>query len=337
MGREEVKNYIYSKKSNIDNTTLEYFTNYFFVLINNQQILGTNNIEKLIDNAFLYASKIEFYDKNSEIYKELGPDCKGLREPQSKIIYVRNNLAEPLREIIVYHELHHAVQSNPLNNEVGINQKSNIGRMIMEAQTQYFAEKVYQEIHNVIFEEKDIPSENLRMMSGGIVTSALHNYEMYDSILSKLSIMLNVPKDFFVAINYLYENNIGINKLRQVYENAKKLYKFPYEFEDFMFRLDYVYCVDLTAYKENPAKKVILDGNETENNYEIYPGKGERLSLKKQFNVLDDIDRKYFLCLLDANADYRSFSKYLLKIETRSLASQIVGDEMSISETGIKK
>ena len=104
-----------------------------------------------------------------------------------------------------------------------------------------------------------------------------------------------------------------------------------------MFRLDYVYCVDLTAYKENPAKKVILDGNETENNYEIYPGKGERLSLKKQFNVLDDIDRKYFLCLLDANADYRSFSKYLLKIETRSLASQIVGDEMSISETGIKK
>ena len=123
MGREEVKNYIHSKKSNIDNTTLEYFTNYFFVLINNQQILGTNNIEKLIDNALLYASKIEFYDENSEIYKELGPDCKGLREPQSKVIYVRDNLAEPLREIIIYHELHHAVQTNPLNNEVGINQK----------------------------------------------------------------------------------------------------------------------------------------------------------------------------------------------------------------------
>ena len=61
MNREEIINYIHSKKSNIDNTTLEYFTNYFCVLLNNQQILGANNIERLIDNALLYASKIEFY------------------------------------------------------------------------------------------------------------------------------------------------------------------------------------------------------------------------------------------------------------------------------------
>lgn len=337
MSREDIENYIRNKNSSIDDITLEFFVNYFCVLLNSPQILGNLNVEKLIDNALLYASKIEFYDEKSEIYKELGPDCKGLREPKSKIIYVRNDLGEPLREITVYHELHHAVQTNPLTDEVGINQESNIGRMIMEAQTQYFAEKVYQETHNVTFEEKDIPSERIRMLNGGIVTSALHNYEMYDSILSKLSIMLNVPKDFFVGINYLYENNIGINKLRQVYEEAKKLYKFPYEFEEFMFRLDYVYCVDLIAYKENPDKKVVLSGNETENEYEIHPRKGARISLKKQFDVLDDIDRKYFLCLLDANANYKHFSKYLLKNETRSLVSQIVGDEMSAPEIGIKK
>ena len=337
MTKEEIKAYIRRKNSNLDDTSLEYFANYFYVVINNSQILGINNIEKLINNAILYASKVEFYDENSEIYKELGPDCKGLREPKSKIIYVRNDLDEPLREITVYHELHHAVQTNSQNNEVGINQKSNIGRMIMEAQTQYFAEKVYEEIHNVTFEERDIPSDNMRMLNGGVITSALHNYEMYDSILSKLSIMLNVPKDFFVAINYLYEDNAGINKLKQVYEEAKKIYNFPYEFEDFLFRLDYVYCVDLIAYKDNPDKEVVLSGNETENEYEIYPRKGAKLSLRKQFDVLDDIDRKYFLCLLDANADCRSFSKYLLKSETRSLASQIVGDEMSAPETGIKK
>ena len=117
---------------------------------------------------------------------------------------------------------------------------------------------------------------------------------MYDSILSKLSIILNVPKDFFVAINYLYEDNAGINKLKQVYEEAKKTYNFPYEFEDFLFRLDYVYCVDIMAYQDNPEKEVILSGNETEIEYRIYPGKAEKLSLKKQFNVLDDIDRKCF-------------------------------------------
>lgn len=336
MSREDIKNYIRNKKNNIDDITLAYFTNYFVVLLNNPQILGINSIEKLIDNALLYASKIVFYDENSDIYKELGPDCKGLREPKSKIIYVRSNLEEPLREITVYHELHHAVQTNPLNDEVGINQECNIGRLIMEAQTQYFAEKVYQELHNISFEEKDIPSEQLRMLPGGIVTSALHNYEMYDSIMNKLSILLNVSKDFFVSINYLYENNIGINELHQVYEDARKAYNIPFEFDDFMFRLDYIYCVDLMAYVENSDKKVILSGNETENKYEIHPGKGATLSLKKQFTVLDDIDRKCFISLLDANANYRGFSKYLLKNETRDLASKIIVDDMNQVSAEIK-
>ena len=79
----------------------------------------------------------------------------------------------------------------------------------MEAQTQYFAEKIYQEIHGVAFEERQIPTENLRMAGNGIVTSKLHNYEMYDNLLSKLAIMLDVSKDYFVSINFLYENNEG--------------------------------------------------------------------------------------------------------------------------------
>ena len=337
MTKEEIKNYICNKKNSIDDITLDLFANYFYVLSNNRQIIGNINIEKLIDNALLYASKIEFYDKNSEIYKKLGPDCKGLRDPESKIIYVRDDLDDSLKEIIVYHELHHAVQTNPLNDEVGINQESNIGRLIMEAQTQYFAEKVYQEIHNVTFEEKEIPSEELRMVDGGTVVSSLHNYEMYDSILSKLSIMLDVPKDFFVGINYLYENNIGINKLRQVYEEAQRSYNFPYEFEDFMYRLDYIYCVDLIAYIENPDKKTVLGGEETDTNYEIHPKKRKKLSLRRQFDVLDDIDRKYLLCLLDSNANYKSFSKYILNNEIRSLALPIVEEKTDVPETVVKK
>ena len=55
----------------------------------------------------------------------------------------------------------------------------------MEAQTQWFAEEVYKSIHNVDFKEKEIPSENLRMQCGGTVVSSLHNYELYDSMLSK--------------------------------------------------------------------------------------------------------------------------------------------------------
>ena len=336
MTREDIKNYILDKKTDIDDVTLNYFVNYFYVLSNNAQIIGNNKLNKLIDNALLYASKIVFYDENSEIYKDLGPDCKGLREPKSKIIYVRNNLGEPLREITIYHELHHAVQTNPINDEVGINQEFNIGRMIMEAQTQYFAEKIYQEIHNVTFQEKDIQSKSLRMLDGGIITSSLHNYEMYDSLLSKLSILLDVPKDFFVYINYLYDNNEGINMLKDVYDKAKNTYNYPYDFMTFMLRLDYVYCVDLIAYKDNPDKEVVLAGMETENMYEIYPGTGIKLSLKKEFDVIDDIDKKYFLCLMDNNGDYKSFAKYIFKNETRAIVSQIIGSVIENSGSGIK-
>ena len=50
-----------------------------------------------------------------------------------------------------------------------------------------FAEEVYKIIHNVKFEERHIPTENLRMQSGGTIVSSLHNYEMYDNLLTKLN------------------------------------------------------------------------------------------------------------------------------------------------------
>lgn len=329
MTKEEIKKIILSHTPDIELTTLEYYANYFYVLSQNPNIIDLNKIENLIKNGLAYARKIEFYNENSEIYKELGPDCKGLREAKSKIIYVRSDLGEPLREITVYHELHHAVQTNPQNDEVGINQETNFGRMIMEAQTQYFAEEVYKKIHNIEFEDKDIPSEQLRMLSGGIVVSSLHNYEMYDSILSKLSIILGVNKDFFVSINYQYLQNEGMERLRQSYECAKGKYNLPYEFDEFMFRIDYIYCVDLLAYKDNPDKEIILSGQTTSNEYEIYDKKGAKLSLKMQFDVMDDLDRKYFLSLLDSQGNYQLFAKYLLKDSTRDLAKQIVGDSIS--------
>ena len=43
---------------------------------------------------------------------------------------------------MIYHEIHHAAQTNRKNDRTGINQKGNLGRLILEAQTQYFAEIV---------------------------------------------------------------------------------------------------------------------------------------------------------------------------------------------------
>lgn len=323
MAYETIMNLIKSKKYDIDNETLKFFSNYFFVAVKKGVIPTEVTLESLIDNALIFASKIEFYDENHRVYKKMGGDVKGFRDPESKTIFIRSNLEEPLREITVYHELHHAVQTNPENNEVGINQLSNIGRLIMEAQTQYFAEEIYEEIHGVKFEEREIPSENLRMASGGVVVSKLHNYEMYDNLLTKIGIILEVPKDYFVSINYLYKNNLGLKLLEEKYKIAKNKYQLPYEFNQFLLYYDYAYCVDLLAYKDNQDKQTILNGEITQK-YEIHPNKGLELSLKSQQYYLSQIDGCCFLKLAENGGNYKNFSKYIIDNQKRSLAMQYI-------------
>lgn len=323
MAYEAIMSLIKSKKDDIDNETLKLFSNYFFVAVKKGVIPTEVTLESLIDNALKFASKIEFYDENHRIYKENGGDAKGFRDPESKTIFIRSNLEEPLREIVVYHELHHAVQTNPENNQVGINQVSNVGRLIMEAQTQYFAEEIYEEIHGVKFEEKEIPSEKLRMASGGIVVSKLHNYEMYDNLLTKIGIILQVPKDYFVSINYLYKNNLGLKLLEEKYTVAKDKYHLPYEFNIFLLYYDYAYCVDLQAYKDNPDKQTILNGGITKK-YEIHPNIGLALSLKSQQYNLSQIDGCCFLNLAENGGNYKDFAKYIIDNQKRSLAMQYI-------------
>ena len=336
MTKEEIKGYLISKNRRIDKDTLEYYANYFYVLSNNPYIMGDKNIYKLMDNALVYAKKLVFYDKDSPVYERLGPDCKGLRDPKTKIIYVRDDLGKVLKEITIYHELHHATQTNPQNDEVGINQEFNYGRMIMEAQTQYFAEKVYEATHEMTFGEKEIPSEELRMKPGGTVVSALHNYEMYDSFLSKLAILLEVPKDYFVEINFLYKNNEGMYKLRNLYEKQQAKYHYPYKFEDFMYGLDYIYCVDLCAYTENPAKEVLLSGQPTKEQYGIHRNRGDRLSLDQEMAFINDLDRKYLLSLLDSNGNWQEYSKYVIDNSIREQLFQLLNTDESNQSIGTK-
>lgn len=321
---EKIKELIKKQNNTIDEQTLTYFTNYFYILVKDNLIPSNIKLEDLIDNAMTYASKVEFYDEDHKIYIKFGPDVKGYRDPETKTIFIRNNLGEPLREITVYHELHHAVQTNPLNDEVGINQRSNIGRLIMEAQTQYLAEKVYSEIHNITFPEREIPSETLRMVNNGTVVSQLHSYEMYDSLLSKLAIMLNVSKDYFVSINFLYKNNEGLKNLEEKYNEAKEKYKLPYNFDTLLFILDYIYCVDLTAYTNNPDKEVILSGEETKSGYEIYPNKNYKLSLQAQRKYMNSFDVDNFLALVEANENFKEFSKYVIDNEKREHISKFL-------------
>lgn len=321
---EQIRELIKSREPNIDELRLKYFTNYFYVLKERKILSDDITLESLIDNALIYATKIEFYGPGHFVYNKNGADTKGLRDPVTKVIYVREDLDDVLKEITIYHELHHAVQTNKANDQVGINQEFNVGRLIMEGQTQWFAEEVYKQIHEVQFEEKNIPTENLRMLSGGTVVSNLHNYEMYDAMISKLSIILNVPKDFFVTINYMYEDDKGLRLLEEKYNDAYKKYNLQYDFWSMMRIYDYVYCTDLLCYVENTDKEVVLSGNETKYAYDIHSNFSRKISLGTQQSFIESFDKFSFVGMLDYGGNYVEFSKYIISNELREVVKTIV-------------
>ena len=327
---DKIKKIIVSKKNDIDETTLEYFCNYFTVVVNRNVIPGEMELDELIDNV-LRIGKIEFFKDDSDIVKKYGNSFKGLRDSQKGILYVRDSLPEELKEITIYHEIHHAAQTSEKmleSQKCGINQEENFGRMIMEAQTQWFAEEIYKTIHNVSFDERMIPSEELRMQSGQTICSALHNYEMYDAMLSKLSIIMSVPKEYFVELNYLYKDNAGIDKLKNDYEQKMKEKKLPVSFISMMKTFDYAYVVDLLGYIDNEDRDVILSGGETINLYEIYKNFGMKLSHRFQAGYIKNFDDKIIMALRDngigPNSDFEKYSKYIFFDKTRELVQDFM-------------
>ena len=308
---DEIRKLIRQKDSSIDEETLNYFSNYFYVVLQNDLIPENVDLDELIENALIY-KKIVFYDENHPKYEKLGKDVKGERDPKTQTLYIRDNLEEPLKEMVIYHEIHHAVQTNQETNQVGINQNGQIGRLIMEAQTQYFAEMVYSEVHGIEFEEREIPSENLRMQQGGTIISSLHNYEQYDQILTKLAIFLGVDKDYFVKINYLYKNNEGLKELESKYNEMKEIYGLNKSFEEFMYMLDYIYVTDYIAYLDNPDKEIILSGKETPNGYLIRENMAEKLSLEREYLYQESLDLIMYDAVRQNGGDYRTILKYFV-------------------------
>lgn len=312
----------------LNEETLKYFTNYFYATRLKGIIPSEVSVETLIDNVLHYAQEIIFYDLSHPIVQEIGPDVKGACKHEHKKIYIRNTLPNELKEITTYHEIHHAAQSNIHNNDnVGINQFEQVGRMIMEGQTQYWAEEVYKIINNIEeFPDKLIPSEQLRMQPGGTIVSKLHNYEMYDAMLSKLAIFLEVPKEFFVSINYSYQllnnpqnpliNNRGLMVLKKKFDEIAQKRNYSGTFKDTLYSLDYVYVVDYMGYINNSDKELILSGGETEE-YPIYPDKRDSLSQAKQAQYIDELDSELFEYLEETPELRSQFVKYIVKDETR--------------------
>ena len=318
--KDDIKEYIKSRNKELTENDIDLFANYFFFIQTNENITKKNSIKSLIDNALSIIDRVVYYDYDHEIVERLGKDCKGLRDPISKTLYIRNDLSNQMKEIALYHELHHAVQTDTEHeNNVGIQQESNYGRLIMEAQTQYIAELVYEAVHNVSFDYQEIESDDtrIRMQKGGTIKSKLHNYEMYDSILTKLAIVLDVPKTFFVEINYLYKDKEGINILKERYEKQKEKYKLPLSFDELMYKIDYIYVTDLLMYADNREKERIKSGETSIDAYEIHENKGAKISKAMQYKMLDQLDYIFIISLFDNNGNYEKYFEFIFDDKRR--------------------
>ena len=132
--------------------------------------------------------------------------------------------------------------------------------------------------------------------------------------------MRELHKQFYV----LYEKNEGLKNLETKYNEAREKYKLPYNFEGLLLILDYIYCVDLMAYKDNPDKHVILSGKETESAYEIHPGKNYKLSLQYQRKYMNGFDIDNFLALADNGGNFRDFGRFVVDGDKRKLITQFM-------------
>ena len=95
-------------------------------------------------------------------------------------------------------------------------------------------------------------------------------------------------------------------------------------YEGLLLLLDYIYCVDLMAYKDNPDKQTILSGKETESGYEIHPEKYFKLSLHLQRKYMTGFDIDNFLALAESDGNFKEFGKFVVDNEKRQLISQFL-------------
>jgi len=310
MGK--IKDLIFGKRPSIDERLLELFSDYLTIAGETGVCLNLNYAADCLTTF----DKIVYFKDGHEVQKIIGPVAKGYRDAANKILYIKDTLPEPLKSITAYHEIHHAAQSRPGETQYcGIHQTANYGRMLMEAQTQYFAEKVYCLLHGVTFPERKIPTEELRMLKGGTVVSALHNYEMYDAMLTKAAMVLKYTKDDIVSVNYDFQNGMGILRMKYMMVEGERRY--PYSFQEFMYMLDYIYCMDVIMYVYPEDNEFYLTGGTT-GETPIHDNRSERISLERQFGYIDEFDKAYFKCIRNSGGDYKLFGKYIIKDSIRN-------------------
>ena len=291
---------ISSNNKNITGEKTSLTAKYFVSLVELDIIKDSLLINDLVTKVVNELEDIIYYDNNDEkILKELDVSKNNKGQFKDNIIYINKNMNDDMIMITFFHELTHFLQSydiEGLEKCIGIMQNWK-WRILMEAQTQNLAEMVYSNISSDIKETVEYDSEELRMQPGGVIESNLRNYQMYDSILKKILLVLNMSIEEFITINFKNEQSLKLfeEKLDNTCgEEAKKL---MWELLDIIYSTDaLIYTGDVDVLKDPYIVSSLIDNRNI------------NASLKNQFKSYKILDS---LLLLLSRENIEIYSKLL--------------------------
>ena len=313
------------------NETFKYYLRLFLYGLSSINVLPDDiTIEDVAHTILNNYDQILFYDIDKNIDDKLGIDIKSYSDISKRTIYIRNRVESYLQEIAIFKELTKAAQTNS-DLKVGINKGTFYGKLIVEAESQLCAEKIYSYISNYSFDDKLIPTEHARMNKGGTIVSNLHDSELYDAMLTKLAIIMEEPKDYFITINFLNEfldsmmMTQGVYELKKKYDQVKRKRELPFTLEEIMWMFDYIYAVDYYSAVECNDKNDVAKGELSKETYRIH-GNGRKTHLSKdaQMTFVNRFDMELLKSVKFNKIIRKRFSKYIVKNDLRFFAEHML-------------
>lgn len=245
-------------------------------------IKNENKINELIEKVCNQLEGIFYYDNNDEkLLAELGISKDNKGKSKDNVIYVNKNMSDEMIEITLFHELTHFLQRfnvEGLEECIGIMQNYK-WRILMEAQTQNIAEMVYSNIYGKEREKIDYKSEELRMLPGGNIKSNLRNYQMYDYILKKICLVLEISIKDFIAMNFQGVESMNLFEKKLSGKYGDEVLNFIYEL------LDVIYSTDAIIYTGGEKEL-----NNPYNVASLVDGRTINASSKNQFRCMKQLD-----------------------------------------------
>ena len=304
-----------SSNNNIPVETINLLTKYIISLEELKIINKKEEIDKLIDKTETCLESVTYYDNEDEEFcKKIGVGKKNKGCSVGNKIYINKNMSEELKVVTLFHEFTHFLQRYHIEGYsecVGI-MRDFKWRLLMEGQTQNIAEMIYEHIYKVNKEEKKYKSEELRMKSGGVIISNRRNYELYDYVLKKLLLALEISLDDFIYLNFNGKLSMPIfEKMLEIRigaENKNKLSKL----------LDIIYTSDILKYYYDDVDKL----KEPYIVKSLYNQRAINVSCYNQFETMKKLD-DFLLEITEENEEVHSKLLRMKFIQSNELESII--------------